>query len=359
MVHVVVQQHPHPAPLRSAPVSYLALVPDFVRLERPIVQAPMAGGTSTPALAAAVSDAGGAGFLAAGYKTAAAMREEIAATRRLTSRPFGMNLFMPSSDDIDPGAVDAYRQRLEPEAERLGVGLGVPSKRDDDYDAKVVALLADPVAYASFTFGCPTPDVIRAFQDRGMTVIVTVTSADEARAASAADALCVQGSEAGAHRGSFANTLDDLLGVRELLRLVRAAVPLPLIAAGGLATSEDVAEVLSLGAIAAQVGTGFLRCPESGAGEVHKAALTDPRFTSTAMTRAFSGRPARGLVNRFLAEHSEFAPAAYPDVHYLTSPLRKAAAAQGDPDTVNLWAGEGFRQATDAPAAEIVAALTP
>ncbi|WP_308198477.1 nitronate monooxygenase [Actinomadura terrae] len=335
-------------------------MPDFVKLERPIVQAPMAGGPSTPALAAAVSDAGGAGFLAAGYKTADAMREEIAATRAMTSRPFGMNLFMPSLDDIDPGAVDAYRQRLAPEAERLGVVLGVPAERDDDYDAKIVALLADPVAFVSFTFGCPAPDVIRAFQDRGIVVIVTVTSADEARAASAADVLCVQGLEAGGHRGSFTNSLDeDALGIRELLRLVRDAVPQPLIAAGGLATSEDVAEVLSLGAVAAQIGTGFLLCPESGASEVHKAALTDPRFTSTAMTRAFSGRPARGLVNRFLAEHSKAAPAAYPDVHYVTSPLRKAAAAQGDPDTVNLWAGEGFRHASAAPAAEIVASLTP
>ncbi len=318
----------------------------------------MAGGASTPALAAAVSDAGGVGFLAAGYKTAAAMREDIAATRGRTSRPFGMNVFMPSLDGIDDGAVAAYRDRLVPEAERLGVDLGTPSARDDDYTAKIADLLDDPPAFVSFTFGCPTVDVIRAFQDRGTTVVVTVTSTDEARAASAADVLCVQGAEAGGHRGSFTNSVDGALPLRELLRLVRDLVPHPLIAAGGLATSEDVAEILSLGAAAAQVGTAFVRCPESGASAVHKAALADPRFISTAMTRAFSGRPARGLVNRFLTEHSAQAPAAYPDVHFITAPLRRAAAAQGDPDVVNLWAGEAFRLAPEAPAAEIVEMLS-
>ncbi|WP_131738895.1 nitronate monooxygenase [Actinomadura roseirufa] len=317
----------------------------------------MAGGASTPELAAAVSDAGGLGFLAAGYRTAAAMREDIARTRRLTSRPFGVNVFMPSLDEVVDGAVAAYRDRMEPEAERLGVRPGGPSARDDDYDAKIVDLVADPPAVVSFTFGCPDDDVIRALRDRGATVVVTVTTAAEARASAAADALCVQGAEAGGHRGSFTNTLDGLLPLRALLREVRAVTRRPLIAAGGLGTARDVAAVLAEGAAAAQLGTVFVRCPESGASAVHKAALADPRFTSTAMTRAFSGRPARGLVNRFLTEHSAHAPAAYPDVHYVTSPLRKAAAARNDPDTVNLWAGESFREAAQAPAAEIVRVL--
>ena len=319
----------------------------------------MAGGPSTPRLAAAVSEAGGLGFLAAGYKTTTAMRADIAATRALTSRPFGTNLFMPSLDEIDPNAVAAYRDRLAPEADRLGVVPGSPSSRDDEYDAKVADLVSDPPAFVSFTFGCPSPDVIQAFQDRGAAVIVTVTTPDEARAASAADALCLQGAEAGGHRGSFTNTSGGLLPLRELLAAVRPATSQPLIAAGGLGTAEDVAEVLALGADAAQLGTVFVRCPESGASDVHKNALADPRFTETAMTRAFSGRPARGLVNRFLTEHSAHAPAAYPDVHYLTSPLRKASAAQGDPDGVNLWAGDSYRHARDVPAAQLVAALAP
>jgi len=320
----------------------------------PIVQAPMAGGPSTPELAAAVSGAGGLGFLAAGYKTPEAMRADITGTRELTSRPFGMNVFMPSQDEIDPALVDAYRDRLAPEAARLGVALGVPGARDDAYEAKIADLLADPPPFVSFTFGCPSPDVVQAFQARDVTVIVTVTSVDEARQASAADALCLQGSEAGGHRGSFTNVSDEPLPLRLLLHSVRAMTSQPLIAAGGLASSTDVAEILSLGAVAAQLGTAFVRCPESGASAVHKAALTDPRFTSTAMTRAFSGRLARGLVNRFLTEHSPHAPAAYPDVHYVTSPLRKASAAQGDPEGVNLWAGESFHRTTDKPAADLV-----
>lgn len=323
----------------------------------PIVQAPMAGGPSTPELAAAVSDAGGLGFLAAGYKTPEAMRADIAATRRLTSRPFGMNVFMPSPDEIDPAAVAAYRARLAPEAARLGVSPGRPSARDDAYDAKIADLLSDPPAFVGFTFGCPAPDVIRAFQDRGVVMIVTVTSVDEARQASAADALCLQGSEAGGHRGSFTNTLDDPVPLRALLSSVREVTAQPLIAAGGLATAADVAGILASGAVAAQLGTAFVRCPESGASAVHKAALADPRFTATAMTRAFSGRPARGLVNRFLTDHSPHAPAAYPDVHYVTSPLRKASAAQGDPEGVNLWAGESFHKTTETPAADLVATL--
>ncbi|MFD0898962.1 nitronate monooxygenase [Actinomadura sediminis] len=331
--------------------------------ELPIVQAPMAGGPSTPELAAAVSTAGGLGFLAAGYKTVAAMRADIARTRELTDRPFGTNLFTPSHDDVDPAAVERYRTRLVPEAERLGTAPGdpSPSARDDDYDAKIADLLGDPPAFVSFTFGTPHADVVRALQERGVTVVVTVTNVDEALRAShesGADALCLQGFEAGGHRASFTNTLDDGLPVRGLLAAVRAAVPdRPLIAAGGLATRADVAELLELGAVAAQLGTAFVRCPESGANAVHKAALADPRFTATAVTRAFSGRPARGLVNRFLAEHDAHAPAAYPDVHHVTAPLRKAAVAAGDPDVPNLWAGTSWRHAADAPAAEVVRSL--
>lgn len=321
----------------------------------------MAGGPSTPELAAAVSNAGGLGFLAAGYKTTDAMRADITATRRLTSRPFGMNIFMPSQDDIDPSAVAAYRDRLAPEAARLGVAPGSPpardDPRDDGYHAKISDLLDDPPPFVGFTFGCPSPDVIRAFQEQGTTVIVTVTTAGEARQASAADALCVQGSEAGGHRGSFTNASDDPMPLRALLRAVREVTSQPLIAAGGLATASDISEILAFGAVAAQCGTVFVRCPESGANPVHKAALADPRFTSTAMTRAFSGRLGRGLVNRFLTEHSAHAPAAYPDVHYITAPLRKASAAQGDPDGLNLWAGKSYPAATETPAAELTITL--
>ncbi|GAA2429484.1 nitronate monooxygenase [Actinomadura vinacea] len=333
-----------------------------LRLDHPIVQAPMAGGGSTPALAAAVAEAGGLGFLAAGYKPAAAVREEIAATRALTARSFGVNLFMPSADAVDDAAVAAYRERLAPEAARLGAEPGAvpPGGRTDSWDDKIADLLGDPPAVVSFTFGCPDAETVKAFQDRGAYAIVTVTTPREAvtAASAGADALCVQGAEAGGHQGAFTNAFDDPIPLRTLLAAVRSVTTLPLIAAGGLGSAGHIAEVLGLGAAAAQLGTVFLRSPESGASAVHKAALADPGFTRTALTRAFSGRPARGLVNRFMTEYGEHAPAAYPDVHYLTAPLRKAAAARGDAEAVNLWAGTSFKEAAVAPARDIVAALT-
>ncbi|MBW8483080.1 nitronate monooxygenase [Actinomadura parmotrematis] len=325
--------------------------------EVPIVQAPMAGGPGGPALAAAVAGAGGLGFLAGGNKTAAALRAEIDDLRSRTAGPFGVNLFLPSADAPDGAALARYRDLLAADAARLGAEPGGPGPRDDGYGAKVADLLRDPPPVVSFTFGNPAPDVVRAFQERGTGVVVTVTSADEAREAGGADALCVQGAEAGGHQGSFRNHDGPRLPVRDLLRAVRDVTDRPLIAAGGIADAGAVAELLGLGAAAVQIGTALLRSPESGATAVHKAALADPAFTATALTRAFSGRPARGLVNRFLTEHDADAPALYPDVHYLTAPLRRAAANRGDAGGVNLWAGEGWRAARDAPAAQIVADL--
>ncbi|WP_243149860.1 nitronate monooxygenase family protein [Thermaerobacter sp. PB12/4term] len=331
-------------------------------LRSPIVQAPMAGGVSTPALAAAVSQAGGLGFLAAGYKTAGAMREEIRAMRALTGAPFGVNLFVPQQVDVDLAAVQRFRERLRAEGRHLGVEPGEPVWDDDDWEAKLEVLLREPVPVVSFTFGCPPPDVIAELKRRGSCVVVTVTTPEEAVTASraGADALCVQGVEAGGHRASFADHESpggEDYGLLVLLRLVRQAVSLPLIAAGGIMHGRDIAAVLVAGACAAQMGTAFLRCPESGAHPLHKAALADPRFTATALTRAFTGRRARGLVNRFVREYSAAAPAAYPHVHFLTRPLRQAAARAGDPDGMALWAGQGFRLAREMPAGELVQQL--
>ncbi|GAA4090899.1 nitronate monooxygenase [Nonomuraea soli] len=323
----------------------------------PIVQAPMAGGASTPELAAAVCEAGALGFLAAGYKSTAQMRQEIERTRALTSRPFGMNLFVPTADTPDQAELGAYAEAVGAEARRLGVSLGRPEGGDDDFDAKVADLLADPPAVVSFTFGFPDAGLIRALRDQGVTVVATVTSAQEARQASAADVLCVQGQEAGGHRGSFTNADAGDVGLDELVARVRAVSRLPVIAAGGLATAADVARVLAAGAVAAVAGTAFLLAREAGTSATHRAALSDPRFTETAVTRAFTGRPARGLVNTFMSRYSAQAPAAYPHVHHLTAPLRRAAAASGDAETLHLWAGASWRLAREAPAAEIVAEL--
>ena len=220
--------------------------------------------------------------------------------------------------------------------------------------------LTGPPAVTSFTFGCPAAEVIRAFQEAGSAVVVTVTSPAEAALAAeaGADALCVQGYEAGAHRGTFGN--DDApggdLGLLSLIGEVAAVTGLPQIAAGGIMGPRQVRAVLAAGAVAAQCGTAFLRSPESGAHPLYKAALADPRYTATVVTRAFSGRPARGLVNRFIAEHAD-APPAYPEINNATRPLRAAAAARGDTGGMSLWAGQGYRLAAERSAAEIIERL--
>jgi nitronate monooxygenase len=314
----------------------------------------MAGGPSTPALAAAVCAGGGLGFLAAGYLRPERLAEDVQELRRLTDRPFGVNLFVPSPSTAVPAAVAAYAARLQPEAERLGVALGEPRWSDDGWDAKLEVVLDAQPAIVSTTFGLPPAFAVGRLRERAIALWCTVTTPDEAglAAAAGADALVVQGSEAGGHRGSFLDTGGETISLLSLLRLVRQVVDLPLVAAGGIADGAGVAAVLAAGARAAQIGTAFLLTPEAGTSDVHRRALGGD--APTAFTRAFSGRSARGIVNRFLAEHSAAAPSAYPEIHYLTAPLRAQARSTGDGDAVNLWAGQAYRLAEAAPAAELV-----
>ncbi|MFE2043432.1 nitronate monooxygenase [Streptomyces sp. NPDC059477] len=329
----------------------------------PIVQAPMAGGVSVPHLALAVSEAGGLGFLAAGYKTADGMYQEIKQLRTLTNKPFGVNLFMPQPDTADPAAVDVYAHQLAGEAAWYEAELGDPdSGRDDGYDAKLAVLLDNPVPVVSFHFGVPTPEVLESLRRVGTLTLVTVTTPEEALAAqrAGADAVIAQGVEAGGHQGTHRDIPENDgsgLGLLSLVAQVREAVALPVVAAGGIMRGSQIAAVLAAGAQAAQLGTAFLITPESGANPLHKRALTDPLFGRTQLTRAFSGRPARGLVNRFLREHGPYAPSAYPEIHHLTAPLRKAAAKAGDAQGMALWAGQGHRLAREMPAAQLVEVL--
>ncbi|MEV0036532.1 nitronate monooxygenase [Streptomyces sp. NPDC056909] len=329
----------------------------------PIVQAPMAGGASCPQLAAAVCEAGGLGFLAAGYKTADGMYEEVKQLRGLTGQPFGINLFMPQQHSADRATIEVYRNQLAGEATWYETPLGDPEAgRDDGYEAKLAILLDDPVPVVSFTFGCPTRSTLDALARAGTYTVVTVTTPEEAQTAqwSGADAVCVQGVEAGGHQGTHRDdpAVDGAgIGLLSLIAQVKEAVQLPIVAAGGLMRGGQIAAALAAGADAAQLGTAFLVCPESGANVLHKQAMTNPLFVRTELTRAFSGRPARGLVNRFMREHGPYAPAAYPEVHHLTSGLRKAAARVGDPQGMALWAGQGHRMARELPAGQLVEVL--
>jgi nitronate monooxygenase len=329
------------------------------RLAVPIVQAPMAGGPSTPALTGAVSEAGGLGFLAGALIAPDRLAQDVTTTRALTGRPFGINLFAPSGAPADAEVVAAYARRLAPEAARAGVELGEPRFHDDAYAEKLAVLRDDAPAVVSFTFGCPAPDVIDGLRAAGAAVWVTVTDPAEAliAARAGADALVVQGVEAGGHRGAFVDRPDAVdYGLLALLQLVGAEVDdVPLVAAGGIATGAGVAAVLAAGAAAAQVGTAFMRCPEAGTWPGHREALATAR--PTGLTRAFSGRLARGVVNRLQAEHTAAAPIAYPEVVGLLGPVRAHGVATGDADLTNLWAGEAHALAQDRPAAEVVATL--
>lgn len=355
-------------------------------LAHPIVAAPMAGGPSTPQLAAAVSQAGGLGFLGAGYLSVDRLAEDIAETRKLTSAPFGVNVFMPersengSAPNVASDAIQAYAQRLAPDAERRGTAVGNPVGGDDAYAEKVELLRQEPVAVVSFTFGLPDPAIVRRLQERGSEVWVTLTRPEDALAATAlgADAIVAQGIEAGGHRGGIVDT--DEYALLPLLRLLAARTGLPLVAAGGVTDGAALAAVLAAGASAAQIGTAFLACPEAGTSPLYRGVLngtvrvggmgsgagqanamhTDSAqagLPKTVLTRAFTGRRARGILNAFIAENEAHAPVAYPQVHQLTAPIRAAARAVSDPDAVNFWAGQNFPLIRELPAAELVAVL--
>src|ERR1700752_1817804 len=301
----------------------------------PIVGAPMAGGPGTPALAAAVTNAGGLGFIPAGHVSAERFAEDVAAARTMTTGPLGVNLFVPQPSVADWVALDYYADELEGVAEHYQVEVGRPEFGDDDDWERKLEVGADiRPELVSFTFGVPPPDVIRRLGALGLLVMVTVTSAYEAGVAVAAgaDSLVVQGPDAGGHRGTFAPDMEPgTESLHELLARIRNSHDVPLVAAGGLGTAEDVAAVLNRGAVAAQVGTALLLSDEAGTNQAHRTAMQHPEFVSTVVTRAFSGRYARGLENDFTRLFSDVAPLGYPEVNQMTSPIRKASAALDDP----------------------------
>jgi nitronate monooxygenase len=327
----------------------------FPKLEYPIVGAPLAGGPSTPALTAAVSNAGGLGFLAAGYLSVDALRAQIDETRALTDAPFGVNLFCIGEAAVDAAAVDAYVTRIRPEAEARGVELGEPRFEDDHFDAKVDLVIEERIPIVSFTFGCPAATVVERLRKHGGSAWVTVTEPGEASEALAADAdvLVLQGAEAGGHRGSFADR-DGYgeLSLATLLHVVRQRTDVSLVAAGGLMTGEAVAAVIAAGAAAVQLGSALMLAPEAGTSQTQRRAYRDGG--ETALTRVFTGRKARGIVNRFMSDYETYAPSAYPQIHHVTSPLRRAGREQGDADVINLWAGQAYSLAQPKPAGEII-----
>lgn len=340
------------------------MVLGFWDIAVPIVGAPMSGGPGSPALAAAVSNAGGLGFVPAGYVSADQFAQDVAAARAATTGPLGVNLLVPQPSVADWVALDFYAEALESIAEHYQVYVGRPEfGHDDDWAGKLEVVADLRPELVSFTYGVPSPDVIRRLGALGLLVMVTVTSLYEAGVAVAAgaDSLVVQGPNAGGNRATFAPDMDP--GSETLHQLIdrihRAHRDIPIIAAGGLGTAEDVAGVLRRGAVAAQVGTALLLSDEAGTNTGQRVAMKNQLFSKTIVTRAFSGRYARSLENEFIRLFDNVAPLGYPEVNQMTLPIREAAAEREDPQGMSLWAGTSFRKAQPGPVADIVASLTP
>jgi len=301
--------------------------------------------------------------MGAGYMTPGQIAQSIAEIRALTTRPFAVNLFAGGPDGT--GSRDASRmlELMAPHHARLG--LAAPTTPNDflpPFEEQAQVVLDSNVPIFSFTFGIPAAGIIARIKARGIKLMGTATTIAEARALHAAgvDAIVAQGSEAGAHRGTFlASCEDSLIGTMALVPQIVDAVPLPVIASGGIMDGRGIVAAVALGASGVQMGTAFLACPESGAAAVYKAAVLASRDDGTLLTRAFSGRMARGIANSFAVEMKAHAHELlrYPAQNNLTRPMRAAAATQGDADHLSLWAGQAASLARVMPAAELVALL--
>jgi nitronate monooxygenase len=337
-------------------------------LRSPIIQAPMAGGGDSAALVAAVNEAGGFGFVGAAYLTPAQLTERARDIRSRTALPFGVNLFAPQPKPTASAALaEAAVARVAGFYAELGLPApSAPAYPGDSFAALVPAMLDSGTATFSVTFGLPPADVVSAAKARGMRVMGTATTVAEALALEQAgmDAVIAQGAEAGGHRGGFiGDPAANLIGAMALVPQIVDAVGVPVIASGGIMDGRGVAAALALGATAVQLGTVFLTCDEAGIPEVHKQAILDADADAdqTRLTRAFSGRPARGLVNRFMETVEDRsqpdAVLPFPLQNALTRPLRAAAGQQGRAEFLSLWAGQGAPMARRRPAGAVVAAL--
>jgi nitronate monooxygenase len=331
-------------------------------IEHPVIQAPMGGGPSTPELVAAVSNAGGLGSLGAAYLAPDQITEAIRRIKSLTNKPFNVNLFAGGYETRphDPKPMLAMLAEVH-----RAIGLPAPILPElppDPFPAQFEAVLAAAPPIFSFTFGIPNADAMARLKARHIIVIGTATMVEEARmlADAGVDAILAQGAEAGAHRGTFAGPFESaMIPTLTLVPAIRNAVPLPVIASGGIMDGRDISQALRLGAAAAALGTAFLTCPESGASEAYKRAILSARKDTTVITRAFSGRPARGLYNAFIAKMAgkENLILPYPLQNILTLAMRNAAAGRRDSGLLSLWAGAGVARARSLLAAVLVKRL--
>ena len=339
---------------------------DRIGIEHPIVQAPMAGGSTTPELVSAVSEAGALGSLGAAVSSPQKITDDVAAIRRLTSRPFNVNLFVLAEarvDDATRALIQRAAELIAPIRRELGlVDVSIPTRFAESMADQLAAVREAAPPVASFHFDLLPADEVRALKQRGSVILGSATNVAEARAweERGADVVCAQGAEAGGHRGTFIGSMEEsMIGTMSLVPMMAAAVKVPVIAAGGIMDGRGISAALHLGAAGVQMGTAFLPCPESGIHPDYKRALLGPGAARTVVTRAFSGRPARGLVNRYIEimqPHQDEVPP-YPIMNAMTGELRAASSKANRMDYMSMWAGQGAPLSRSLPAGELIRTL--
>ncbi len=337
----------------------------LLRIDYPIIQAPMAGGVTTSHLVAEVSNSGGLGMIGAGYMNPAQIRDQIKEIKQLTSNNFGINLFVPNEFNSTNDEIYSAEQLLKPMKEQLNILAGdtpeIPNSNNliEAFNEQINVILEEAVPVVSFTFGIPSKEVMEELKQKNIILIGTATTVEEAIEIekSGMDIVVVQGSEAGGHRGNFIQGYQEsLVGLMSLIPQVVDHVSIPVIAAGGIMDGRGLMASLCLGAKAVQMGTAFLTCIESGAHIVHKEAILHSTEDQIVLTKAFSGKWARGINNKFIEEmqlHENSLPA-FPIQNTLTQSIRKASASQNNPAYMSLWSGQSPRLAKTQTAAELI-----
>ncbi|MFP7300221.1 NAD(P)H-dependent flavin oxidoreductase [Neobacillus niacini] len=328
---------------------------ELLKIEFPIIQAPMAGGVTTSSLVAEVSNSGGLGMIGAGYMTPDQIRDEIREIKQLTSKPFGINLFVPNEFTCTEKEIITANEHLQPMYKQLSssmVNLNIPSPNQvfDTFNEQIQVVIDEKVPVCSFTFGVPSIEIIARLKHHNLILMGTATTVEEAIEIErlGMDLVVAQGSEAGGHRGNFmAEDENSLVGLMSLIPQVVDHVSIPVIAAGGIMDGRGLMAALCLGAKGVQMGTAFLTCIESGAHHVHKEAILHAKEDQLVLTKAFSGKSARGIHNKFISDmknHQDSIPN-FPIQNTLTQPIRKAASAQNNPEYMSLWSGQTPRLA--------------
>ncbi|NRD79789.1 nitronate monooxygenase [Bacillus sp. BRMEA1] len=329
---------------------------ELLKIKYPIIQAPMAGGVTTSRLVAEVSNSGGLGMIGAGYMSADQIREQIREIKQLTSKPFGINLFVPNEFEVTKNELESANQFLNPIRQQLNLHqkdqVELPNFKDvfEKFIDQIKVIMEEKVPICTFTFGIPSREVIAELKQSNIILMGTATTVTEAieNQKAGMDMVVVQGSEAGGHRGNFINcSQESLIGLMSLIPQVVDNVSIPVVAAGGIMDGRGLMAAICLGAKGVQMGTAFLTCMESGANKVHKEAILNANEDQPVLTRSFSGKWARGIKNKFIVEmqnHEKHLPD-FPIQNTLTQDIRKTSAAQNNQDFISLWSGQSPRLA--------------